>query len=347
MKPCEHSSRVDGCRICELYEVNEKYRKLWDASGPVPKLPADVRKCVHLGEYIPGEPCGSPLMRCTHYGDVTTRFFPCTSANRCCNGCTAKKFTEPFEAKPSDARVGVAIGSFRWPELVDLQCHVIRATCGPIPILVSNDNPESHDELVVICASHADVTLDTNAERIGHTGGDIAVFSKAIRWGANRGLDVVAKLSQRFIVNRSRWLQESAAELLASGLPMASRRCRGNAPFDLRTEAVLLDVNQWNRPEVLERTKPRRYWTDSPDGLNAETIIYRVLIDLLGGIYWPWASLMGEDRYKRDFADVLWHCNTPASDYRKLASDYGVSVSESFHINGWERELKEGTYHYG
>lgn len=347
MKPCEHSSRVDGCRICELYELSEKYRKLWDASGPVPKLPADVRKCIYLGDYIPGQPCGSPLLRCKIHGDVTTRFYPCTSANRCCVGCKDKEVKVPFLGKPDDPRVGVVIGSFRWPELVDLQCRVIRDTCGPVPILVSNDDPASHKELSAICATHADVTLDSNAERIGHTGGDVAAFYKGIRWAAERRIEVVAKLSQRFIVNRPRWLQDSARDLLASGLPMANMRCRGDAPFDLRTEAVLMDVSQWNKPEVLERIKPRRYWTDQPDGLNAETIIYRVLMDLLGGVFWPWATVMGEDRFRRDFEDVLWHCNTSKEEYAKLAQGHGVTIPDDFHVGGWENELKQGTYLYG
>jgi hypothetical protein len=224
---------------------------------------------------------------------------------------------------------------------------VIRETCGPVPILVSNDDPASHESLAVICASHADVTLDSNAERIGHTGGDIAAFYKGIRWAAERRIEVVAKLSQRFIVNRPRWLQESARDLLSSGLPMASRQCKAPTPYDLRTEAVLMDVGQWNSTEVLERIKPRKYWDDEPGGLNAETIINRVLMDLLGGIYWPWVSVMGEDRTKREHADVLWHWDTPTEDYHRIASAYRVALPLAFHVSGWERELKAGTYVFG
>lgn len=307
----------------------------------------DIRSCIHLGARVGGQPCASPLLHCDLFGDITTRFAPCSSAQRCCNGCESKKYRLPFVAKPYDTRVGVAIGSFRWPELVELQCRAIRATCGPVPILVSNDDPGSHERLAAICSAFDGVSLDTNPERIGHTGGDIAVFSKAIKWGASLGLQTVAKLSQRFVIDRARWLQDSAADLLASGLPMASRRCRGAAPFDLRTEAVLLDVGQWNRPNVLECIKPRRYWNDDPAGLSAETVIYRVLVDLLGGVFWPWATLMGEDRFRRDFPDVFWHCNTKASDYRKLAGDYSVMIPEAFHVGGWENELKAGTYLYG
>jgi hypothetical protein len=343
---------MTNAEIVALIKRNPRYAKhLQLLRGGTPftskaNLP-DIRRCIFLGDRIPGQPCGSPLSVCKLHNDVTSQLYPCTAAKRCCEGCTDKRLRQPFTPRPDDARVGVAIGSFRWPELVDLQCRVIRDTCGPVPILVSNDDPDGHKALAAICAKHPGVTLDTNPERIGHTGGDIAVFSKAIRWGAERGLEAVAKLSQRFVIDRTRWLQDSAAELLLSGLPMASRRCRGDAPFDLRTEAVLMDIGQWNRPEVLERIKPRRYWDDSPTGLPAETIIFRVLQDLLGGVFWPWASLMGEDRCRRDAKDILWHTNTFDREYRSLATRYGVTLPAEFHVGGWEKEQEEGQYIYG
>ena len=95
-----------------------------------------------------------------------------------------------------------------------LQIAVIRNTCGPVPILVSNDDPPTHERLKAICERFEDVELDTNPERISHTGGDIAVFHKGIKFGARRGLRFVAKLSQRFIINRPRWLQDAANEAL-------------------------------------------------------------------------------------------------------------------------------------
>ena len=321
--------------------------RVFDIRRQAKQTTPDIKECRHLGKRIDGEPCGSPLLRCNFYGDITTRFYPCVSANRCCDGCDKKDTKVPFVSKSDDPRVGVVIGSFRWPALIDLQILVIRENCGPVPILVSNDDPTSFEELREICNRHEDLTLVSNKERIGHTGGDIAAFWAGIQWASDRGLQIAAKLSQRLIIDRARWLQDSAIDLLASGLPMSGRRCVSPSPYDLRTEAVLMDVSQWNRPEVLERIKPRRYWDDEPGGLNAETVVYRVLIDLLGGIYWPWASIMGEDRSKREQADVLWHWDTSIKEYQRLAVRHGVKLPESFHVGGWERELKAGTYAFG
>lgn len=43
--------------------------------------------CAHLGNRVPGQPCGSPLLRCNLHGDITTRFTACAGAQRCCATC--------------------------------------------------------------------------------------------------------------------------------------------------------------------------------------------------------------------------------------------------------------------
>lgn len=265
--------------------------------------------------------CG---VRCAGYSAIPAPLQPTTNA------------AEPF---------GVVIGSYKWPELIDLQCRVIRATCGVVPILVSSDHPESNPALSAICSRHPDVTLWPNPERIGHTGGDIAAFWKGVTWGASRGLKVVAKLSQRFVVTRPRWLQDGAADLLAAGLPLATRTCRGTSRWPLRTEACLLDVRQWNSPAVLDRIKPRRYWTDSPQGLSAETVVQRVLEDLLGGIFWPWSLFTEEKRQRHD--GVIWHDSDTLHAYRSLAEQHGVTLPPDFTTDGWQHELRRGEYVYG
>ncbi len=243
------------------------------------------------------------------------------------------------------APFGVVIGSYKWPSLVDLQIRLIHDTCGKVPILVSSDHPETAAEITDICNDYHDVTHRPNPERIGHTGGDISAFYKAVKWGASRQMQCVAKLSQRFLVTRKNWLQDGAADLGASRLAMASQRCTGTQRFDLRTEAVLIDVAQWNNPDVLERIKPRRYWNDVKHGLSAETVIYRVLQDLLGEFYLPWA-LFGESRDTK-YDGVVWHCSHTLRDYQELAYKYGVKLDAGFHCSGWQYDLSKGQYLYG
>lgn len=250
-----------------------------------------------------------------------------------------------FEPKPDDPAVGVAVGVYRWPSLVELQIRTIRHTCGPVPILISNDDPSIAARVAEICGRFPDVFHWPNHERIGHTGGDISAFFKAALWGKARGLRTVAKLSQRFLVTRPRWLQDGARDLIESGLSIATQRCTGTQRFDLRTEAVLLDVATWSQSEVLSRIMPRRYWTDSPLGLSAETVIHRVLKDLAGEFFHPWNLFDEERAAARD--GVLWHNANSVADYRQLAANHGVELDAELHMDGWQRDRDRGTYLYG
>lgn len=377
-KPCGHASPDTSCGACSAYN-REDYRLLWDGRPMADVYAASERIAAATGVpplfARPGgsHPAAAPLSApvvvpdrqgpCIHLGITVANGGGCRTSYECERGhgvvrrCAECRTCEDYRADGDESPAaapetvghdcGVAIGSFRWPELVELQVKLIRKHCGPVPVLVSNDDPAAAGVLGAICGRFADVTLSTNPERIGHTGGDIAVFHKAMVWAARRRIRVVAKLSQRFLIDRPNWLQDGARDLLASGLPLASRRATGVSVFDLRTEACLLDTARWAHAAVLARTAPRRYWADVPTGIAAERVIFRVLEDLLGGHYWPWAAVLGEERVVRDFPDVLWHDNTPAAAYHATAAAHGVALPPGFHCGGWEKELAAGQYLYG
>lgn len=54
----------------------------------------DPTPCVHLGERIPGRPCGSTLHRCGYDGATCSRFVKCTGADRVCSQCPHRKTDE-------------------------------------------------------------------------------------------------------------------------------------------------------------------------------------------------------------------------------------------------------------
>lgn len=60
------------------------------SAGAPPRRPLPtLARCAHLGDRLPGQPCGSPLLRCRHFGDVTARLRACEGADRTCQGCPA------------------------------------------------------------------------------------------------------------------------------------------------------------------------------------------------------------------------------------------------------------------
>lgn len=248
------------------------------------------------------------------------------------------------------AEFGVAIGSYMWPDLVELQIKLIRDTCGPVPILVSSDHPESDSRIEVVCSKYPDVTFWPNGRRIGHTGGDLAVYYKAVKWGADRGLKAVAKLSQRMLITKREWLQEIGEALLASGSALSVRRTEegsiGLPAFPLRSEAVVLDVAQWNRPDVLERIAPEEQHHRREGGLCVEMILEELVRDVFGDLYWPWA-LFPTDRRKRGDGFV-WHDCDNRTPYDALAEKHlGRPLPKDFTASGWAWQLDKGEYLFG
>ncbi|WP_157469282.1 hypothetical protein [Gemmata sp. SH-PL17] len=332
-------------RLWGLPETGEHERVPAGAPGPGPLTwgAPVVAPCAHLGSREPGQPCGSPLLRCALHGDLTTRFAACSGAQRCCARCP-DYCSAVAPLRPGDPGVGLAIGSYKWPELVELQIRVARATCGPVPVLVSTDHPEGVPALAAVCDRYPDVYLWPNATRLGHTGGDLAVYWKGVMWGAARGLEVVAKVSQRMVFTGAYWLQDGARELLASGLPVASRASSGAPRWPLRTEAALLDVGAWHRPGVLGRCAPGAYWGRRDGGFPAEAAVLELVRELLGGVYWPWPALPVDRRAGGAF---LWHESHAADEYRALAARFGVALPGDFHTGGWDQEYRDGVYSYG
>lgn len=238
-----------------------------------------------------------------------------------------------------NTRVGVVIGCFKWPTLARLQCRLIRKTCGPVPILLSEDCTPGKDADYARVAREECASFWPNAMNIGHGGGDLSAYWKGPQWAANLGLTHVAKISQRFLVLRANWLQEGAAELAASGLATASRICSGAEVFQMRTEAAMLDVAKWNTPEVRSASKPFRF----PPDLDNESFVASVVRRYLGAVH-PW-SLIGEDRAEAR-PDVLFRLSADLDDYKSIAEQLGVGLEEAFHADGWGAELMRGEYRH-
>lgn len=343
---CGHhaEAKPDSCPVCKQHVA---FVSALPPKG-TPTLTNRVSlPCIHLGSPVPAPPGANPAKRwssCDHprkpLGDPVC---PCKGCGPKCVGYQPED--EP-DLRPDDPRVGVVIGSYGWPSLIPIQVRLIRITCGAVPILVSDDKPHTGDSDTIrrFCESQDNVLHWPNPDKIGHTGGDISAFYKGVIWGAANGLNVVAKISQRFLVERTRWLQDGAEELLRSGLPAAGRTCKGTWNFDLRTEAVLMKVADWFVPRVLHQITPRRFFEGS-NGTCAETIIYRVIRDHLGGVYWPW-SLIGTDRMTKN-PGVVWHDANDRSDYSRIAQRLGCELESGFHTNHWLAAIAAGEYSYG
>lgn len=343
VKP-HHPYTADQCQRCWLMTHSADHRRNWGVDGPALSVPAapSVRQAA---------PAKKPCCGGGNKPQRVARPAKAAAPAKSSKPWSAPQSTpKPQASAPTDTiPAGIVIGSYLWPELIDLQLRVIHATVGRVPVLVVSDNPRDTGRLETICRAQGAV-LFPSTKRIGHCGGDLAVYYRGVQWAAATGLRVLAKLSQRCVITRPGWLQEVARDLLLSSLPAAGRWAVGpdRGPSwgqQLRTEAMLLDVPRWNRPEVLRRLEPRKRYRDKPGGYTAEEQVLDLLRAELGGVYHPWGLLPDRRDAKAD--GLVWHHANTREEYDALAARHGVVLPKSFTVDGWGDFHARGEHDFG
>lgn len=225
-------------------------------------------------------------------------------------------------------RCGVVIGHYDGLAFLELNLRLIRQHCGDVPILVSDDcspgfgQTPAHEsvfgQLLLLQERYPNVLVWSNVERIGHSGGDMASFWKGIVWAKAVGLSFVAKLSQRCMIDRNGWLNSACEQLRRSGDPLLGRGCLQDG-WQVRTEAVVLDVEQWHRPDILAHLTPRRIrWA-------FEMVLWDDVRDRLGSRMTEW-DLLSPSRYLAA-SDVYFRGANSPFEYQCLAQRVGLSYT--------------------
>ncbi len=321
--------------ICKDDRPGRDYRRFFDG---LPQIDVERRRkalpCQHLGQFTEERRvCRTCL------GHVEIKLRACAVHGRCstdrpldgvhfCQTCN-EYLTPDYWSDPDDPSVGVVIGSYGYPALIELQILTIRKHCGPIPILISDDrSPRGRAEkIATLAVKYPGVDVEISPVRIGHAGGDMSAFYRGLYWAHRRRLTFLCKLSQRFIVDRPRWLQNGAIDLQKSGLPAAGQSCiEGPYAMPLRTEAVMMKVDAWQNPALLNYLEPR------PIGAACEHIVWNAIATWLGGQILPW-DLFTPARHEQAL-DVLWHVSTPIEAYQALAAKMGVTLDDNFSVGG-------------
>ncbi len=169
---------------------------------------------------------------------------------------------------------GIVIGSYEQPDFLRLNLAAIRRHCGDIPVLISDDR--SSFDFGEFTDDHTNVVRPE--VRQGHYGGDLAAFRSGLRWAADQSVEVLYKLSQRFVIDLEGWDQTWGQMLVGSGYATLGRSCAFHS-FRLRTEAVGLDVARWAPVAdrlILDGRMPEDIVADVADGLGP-TLTWRML----------------------------------------------------------------------
>lgn len=237
--------------------------------------------------------------------------------------------------KNSTGSGGIVIGCYSEPErsmlgIIELQLRVIRANCGNAPVLLSVDQCPHLGHLEALADRFDDVSVKlVNQNRIGHAGGDLGAFYHGFQWCEERGLKYLAKLSQRYIIDRKEWLNEACKRDVIT----LTNRCReGGVRLPIRTEAMVMRVKDWM--VALPKLEPRPIYPYSTEGLIGE-IMKQTNLNTIHA----WNCLSGADRC-RMIPDIYWKCANPLEHYEVLAKKYGVDLGATWKFGGWPKHCQ-------
>lgn len=230
-------------------------------------------------------------------------------------------------AKPRESRFGVVIGSFGIPGCVELNIKAIRKTCGDVPILIYDDQTphEKGQARLKKIATDNKCSLLFSESKLGHTSGDMATMTYGLKWAKENGIDCFAKLSQRFIPLREKWLQKYGEELLQSGNTIASQPCL--ELIGMRTECVLFNVSESYKRRL------DRLLMENIGRQNPETML-QSLADS-GQIRMMILRLVNKSRFNK-IHDVFWHNTHTTGEYQGLANSFGIELDPWFHVDDWQ-----------
>jgi len=347
--PCQYLGRLtDRCNQGNIHECRHPERAGKHCSPTLRVRDADTPSCFKCPLYEPNP-------------------FAAAAAPK-----PARPFVEPNQISVADTSdydgppVGVAIGSYGMPSVIELGIRAIRHHCGPLPILIVDDCSDGYGhtpdpasvsgQLHRIESSYAGVALFQHPERFGHASGDLSKVWMGVQWAKALRLKYVATLSQRLIFDIPRWLQTAARQLQRSGASTLGREKarEGRIVHRMRSEAMVLDVDQWYRPDVLALIRPRKLTfkltkhrnadanrTPNWPRVPAERLYWTAIMDYLGGTLEPW-GVFGSNRMQK-FPGVIWHCTDNRPVYEALAERLGLTMGEYTSRPWW---VIEGNHRY-
>jgi hypothetical protein len=140
--------------------------------------------------------------------------------------------------------IGLVIGTFAAVPYVHLQLEARRRFYPDVPLIVHDDASPNQRDLRRLCADYG-CEFESNDTRRPLCIGDVSCLLGGLLWAKHIGLDIVVKMSRRFVPLRD-WSVELQELALASQYPTFSNICK-TLGYGFRSECVGMAVNEWIR----------------------------------------------------------------------------------------------------
>lgn len=153
---------------------------------------------------------------------------------------------------PESPSIGVCVSSFAAFSYVHLQLEAYRRFAPDVPLIVFDDSSHQEAALRDLCASYSAEFVRSEYRHVAAIG-DLYGFVTALEFGLRRELDLVVKVSRRFVIAKP-WvygLQELAANTQSATYTGAD----AYHDFGFRSECVAMHVDSWVQSGALREMK--------------------------------------------------------------------------------------------
>ena len=242
-----------------------------------------------------------------------------------------------FARPPS---VGLVVGTFASVPYIHLHLEARRRLYPELPLLVHDDASPKTNDLKRLCDDYG-CEFETNDTRQPPCIGDLSCFVGGLIWGKEREIDLVVKMSRRFVPIEN-WIPGLQTLAMASQYPTYCSYTE-TFGFGFRSECVGLAVGEW----VAHRMHHALVRTALAAGTPfVEGLIHNFARRLAESRcsqarnwdechgqrpgdrdgYAPW-DFMGTDRCTK-YPSYLWHDSATPEDYSRCARQWGLPYSE-------------------
>ena len=224
---------------------------------------------------------------------------------------------DPWSARPS---FGLVISTFGSVPYVHLALAVRRRFYPEVPAIVIDDCSPVNCELAAL-AHRYQADFYSNEERFNHTRGDMMSIISGLVWAAVRQVDVMVKMSRRFVPKED-W-RPSLRDIIGK-TSHATYAGIFDGTWSLRSECIGLHVERW-----LPHTGDLKTRAIAAQSLWVERIIYDKAREILtwgvgghpGVAIWGFPGL--GKWIKTD--SHLWHDTADPTEYCNLARSLGLA----------------------
>lgn len=231
---------------------------------------------------------------------------------------------------PPKPSIGLVIGTYGTPAYIHLFLESAKRNF-PLPILIHDDCSESQE--LKSLATQYSCDFSTNNKRFGHGSGDITSYYEGLLWAKSKNLDILVKMSRRFIPLFD-WRPSLINTALKSQHITYTNNCE-YFKFDLRSECVGMYVPEWsNYVDKLKdlATTPVNVEKDmmnlisefpKPTCAVNENYICTNPTNPYCGDYGVW-DIIGNNRMMLN-PQILWHDSCRPASYSQAAKSFGLN----------------------